>query len=219
MRKSRLSRTKQNKLVEHFVAGTSARFASGLLCVNRNTTSYYYHRLREIIAVKITVGDPDISIDGIEAYESYFGCLRMGKRARGAASMVPVFRILYRDGKVYTKILSDDSEARTLVPTIQEKVIPEGFVLSDRLRGYNLLNASEMGRRYNNHEKFLTDKPNNINGVGKFWNYAKQHMQKFNGVPNGHFPLFLKECEWRFNNPKPQTQLSQLKQWAKKEMG
>lgn len=219
MRKSRLSRTKQNKLVEHFVAGTSARFASGLLGVNRNTTSYYYHRLREIIAVNITVGDPGILIDGIEVYESHFGCLRMGIRVRGAAGMIPVFRILYRDGKVYTKILSDDSEASTLIPTMQEKVIPEGFMHSDRLRGYNLLDASEFRRRYNNHEKLLADKPNNINGVGKFWSYAKQHMQKFNGVPNGHFPLFLKECEWRFNNPKPQVQLSQLKQWVKEEMG
>jgi transposase len=28
-------------------------------------------------------------------------------------------------------------------------------------------------------------------------------LRKFNGVPKEHFPLFLKECEWRFNNPKP----------------
>ena len=40
-------------------------------------------------------------------------------------------------------------------------------------------------------------------------------MRKFNGVPREHFPLFLKECEWRFNNPKPQAQLTQLKQWVK----
>jgi len=24
----------------------------------------------------------------------------------------------------------------------------------------------------------------------------------------------LKECEWRFNNPRPQAQLKQLKQWV-----
>jgi len=29
----------------------------------------------------------------------------------------------------------------------------------------------------------------------------------------------LKECEWRFNNPKPQSQLKQLKQWVKQYMG
>jgi transposase len=37
-------------------------------------------------------------------------------------------------------------------------------------------------------------------------------MRKFNGVPKTHFELFLKECEWRFNNPSPKSQLDKLKQ-------
>ncbi len=28
-------------------------------------------------------------------------------------------------------------------------------------------------------------------------------MRRFNGVPKENFVLFLKECEWRFNNPDP----------------
>ena len=41
----------------------------------------------------------------------------------------------------------------------------------------------------------------------------------FNGIPVKHFPLFLKECEWRFNNPSPKAQLKQIKQWVKQYMG
>jgi transposase len=37
-------------------------------------------------------------------------------------------------------------------------------------------------------------------------------MRKFNGVRKKHFGLFLKECEWRFNNSHPSSQLSQLRQ-------
>ena len=48
---------------------------------------------------------------------------------------------------------------------------------------------------------------------------AKRHMRKFNGVPKAHFGLYLKECEWRFNTPDPKRQLSQLKQWVRKNMG
>ena len=44
-------------------------------------------------------------------------------------------------------------------------------------------------------------------------------MRKFNGVPKEHFLLFLKECEWRFNNPKPKDQLNMLKQLVKESMG
>lgn len=70
-----------------------------------------------------------------------------------------------------------------------------------------------------NHSKLFADKQNHINGIENFWNQAKRHMRKFNGVPKANFVLFLKECEWRFNNPTPQAQLIQLKQWVKKHMG
>ncbi|MBT5000155.1 MAG: IS1595 family transposase, partial [Tateyamaria sp.] len=36
-----------------------------------------------------------------------------------------------------------------------------------------------------------------------FWNQAKRHMSKFNGIPRAQFGLCLKECEWRFNNSDP----------------
>ncbi|MEO6050742.1 MAG: IS1595 family transposase, partial [Pyrinomonadaceae bacterium] len=58
-----------------------------------------------------------------------------------------------------------------------------------------------------------------INGIENFWNQAKRHLRKFNGVPKDNFPLFLKECEWRFNKKKPNLQLSQLKQWVKDDLG
>ena len=69
------------------------------------------------------------------------------------------------------------------------------------------------------HTQLFADKQNHINGIENFWNQAKRHMRKFNGVPKSHFPLFLKECEWRFNNPKPKLQLKQLKQLVKQYMG
>ena len=50
MRKSRLSVYKQDRLIEHFVAETTARCAASLVGVNFKTSAYYFHRLREIIA-------------------------------------------------------------------------------------------------------------------------------------------------------------------------
>jgi transposase-like protein len=44
-----------------------------------------------------------------------------------------------------------------------------------------------------------------INGIENFWNQAKRHLWKFNGVPRENFPLFLKEAEWRFNTPNPKA--------------
>ena len=126
---------------------------------------------------------------------------------------MPVFGLLKRGDKVYTKIIPD-AKSDTLIPIIQEKVIPDSIVYTDCWRGYNVLDVSEFKHYRINHSKLFADKHNHINGIENFWNQAKRHLRKFNGVPRDHFPLFLKECEWRFNNPKPQAQLSQLKQWA-----
>jgi transposase len=67
-----------------------------------------------------------------------------------------------------------------------------------------------------NHSKLFANQHNHINGIENFWNQAKRHMRKFNGVPRENFALFLKEYEWRLNNSEPKLQLKQLKQWAKK---
>ena len=45
MRKSQLNKVKQDRLIEHFVAGVKARCAFDLVNVNRKTAIYYFHKL------------------------------------------------------------------------------------------------------------------------------------------------------------------------------
>ena len=213
MRKSRLSKAKQDRLIEHFVAGTTARCAADLIKVNRKTAIYYFHRLREIIAYHLEQEADTVFSGEIEVDESYFGGKRKGKRGRGAAGKVPVFGLLKRGGKVYTKVIPDAS-SMTLYPIIERKVVPDSIVYSDCWRGYNVLDVSDFKHFRINHSKLFADKANHINGIENFWNQAKRHMRKFNGVPKEHFGVFLKECEWRFNHPRPQDQLRLIKQWV-----
>jgi transposase len=49
MQKSRLSQYKQTRLVEHFVAGTTARTTASLCGVNRKTAAFYFLRLHETL--------------------------------------------------------------------------------------------------------------------------------------------------------------------------
>lgn len=202
MRRSRLSQYKQGRLVEHFVAGTTARCAAFLCGVNRKTAAYYFLRLHEVIAFELEQESDEVFAGEVEVDESYFGGKRKGKRGRGAAGKVPVFGLLKRGGMVYTKIIPDASSA-TLYPIIERKVVPDSIVYSDRWRGYNVLDVSEFKHFRINHSKLFADKQNHINGIENFWNQAKRHLRKFNGVPKAHFGLFLKGCEWRFNNSDP----------------
>jgi transposase len=211
MRKSRLSKKQQRQMVAHFVAGATARTAGQLVGVNKTTAAYYFHRLRELIHQAIADATPFAG--EIEVDESYFGGHRKGKRGRGAAGKVPVFGLLKRGGKVYAVVIAD-AKATTLLPILKERIVPDSIVYSDSLPSYNALDVSGFRHLRINHSKLFADGKNHINGIENFWNQAKRQLRKFNGVPKDHFPLFLKECEWRFNNPNPKTQLKQLNQWV-----
>jgi len=85
MRRSRLSVYKQDRLIEHFVSGSTARCAASLVGVNFKTSAYYFHRLREIITYHLEQEVGAVFSGEIEVDESYFGGRRKGKRGRGAA--------------------------------------------------------------------------------------------------------------------------------------
>ena len=88
----------------------------------------------------------------------------------------------------------------------------QSIVYTDAFRSYNVLDVSEFRHYRINHSIHFVNQKNHINGIENFWSQAKRHLRKFNGIDKNHFYLFLKECEWRFNNPNPKTQLTLLKQ-------
>ncbi len=137
-----------------------------------------------------------------------------GKRGRGAAGKVPVFGILKRGGRVYTKMIPD-VRTETLMPIMERMIVPDSIVYTDCLASYNALDIADFHHLRINHSELFADQRNHINGIENFWNQAKRHMRKYNGVPKHHFHLFLKECEWRFNGGSPKQLLRQLKQWIK----
>jgi transposase len=211
IRYSKLTKKQRLKLIEHFIAGSTARITAEIVGVNKNTAQLFFHRLREIIAQKQESG---IVFEGeVEADESYFGGKRKGKRGRGATGKVPVFGLLKRGGKVFAEIIPD-AKSKTLIPIIKEKIMPDSIVYTDSLPSYNALDISEFKHVRINHSKLFAENHNHINGIENFWNQAKRHMRKFNGVPKKNFRLFLKECEWRFNFPSPKKQLYMLIKWV-----
>ncbi len=60
---------------------------------------------------------------------------------------------------------------------------------SDCRRGYNVQDVSEFKHYRINYSKLFANKRNYINGIESFWNQAKRHMRKFNGILAKYFPL------------------------------
>jgi len=205
----KLTRYQQLRLMEHFVAGTPARTAGDLVGVHRNSAIRFFHKLRTQIA--LTQQNRSAQFCGkIEVDESYFGGVRKGKRGRGAAGKVIVFGLLKRGGKVYT-VPVPNVQKNTLIPVIQQKIKPDSVVYTDGHTAYNALDVSEFTHFRINHSQDFVNNHTHINGIENFWNQAKRHLRKYNGIPKQNFPLFLKECEWRFNGGSPKQLLDDLK--------
>jgi transposase len=53
-----------------------------------------------------------------------------------------------------------------------------------------------------NHSNDFCEKKtkNHINGIEGFWSYAKHILYNYRGVTRYHFPMYLKEIEYRYNH-------------------
>ena len=210
----KLLKKQRQRLLEFFVLEVTARSAADLMGIQANTAALFYHKIRDVIAAHLDMQAEEVFAGEIELDESYFGGVRKGKRGRGAAGKVVVFGILKRGGKVYTKIIKD-TKTDTLMPIIRRKIVPDSVVYTDSYRSYNALDVSEFHHHRINHSThFAEKKHNHINGIENFWNQAKRVLRKYNGIPKNNFPLFLKECEFRFNYGSPKEQLTLLKKWC-----
>lgn len=209
----KLLRKQQIRLLEYFVLEVTARSAADMMEIQANTAILFYRKLREVIACHLEQKEHEVFDGAVELDESYFGGARKGKRGRGAAGKVAVFGILKRGGKVFTKVVND-TKTGTLLPLIVRKIAPDSIVYTDCYGSYNALDVSAFYHERINHSALFANGRNHINGIENFWNQAKRVLRKYNGIPKESFPLFLKECEFRFNYGSPKQQLKTLKEWA-----
>ena len=99
---------------------------------------------------------------------------------------------------VYVKVVPD-TKSDTLMPVITRKVAPDSVVYTDSYRSYNVLDVNCFYHEQLTILKIFYKGRNHINGVENFWNQAKRILRKYNGIDRNAFPLFIKECEFRFN--------------------
>ncbi len=158
-----------------------------------------YHRLREAL-YHVTELEAGKLKGEIELDEAYFGGRRKGQRGRAAAGKSVVFGLLERDGRVYTKVVESVS-ADELMRHIQAHTRKGSVYFTDAFRGYQSLKRYGHHRTVN-HTKTLVSRrtKNHVNGIEGFWSYAKHILYQYRGVSKYHFPMYLKEVEYRFNH-------------------
>ena len=103
----------------------------------------------------------------------------------------------------------------TRLPIIERMIRPDSIVSTDGFRRDAALDVSAFHHGRINHAERVGHERPHINGIENFWNQAKRHWRRFNGVPKQSLYLFLKEGEWRFNGGNHQALPNQLQTWVK----
>ena len=215
LRHSRLSSQQTRRLLEHFVAGTPARTAAELVEVNRNTATHFYHRVRKVIAARLAYAGEPGGKGEVEVHESYVG-RKQQKKGHTMTASAPVIGLLTRGGKIHT-VMVPNSREDTLLPILRTRINPDALVYASGSRLSDAL--SRLGvrhRRVNQNDRFAPG-PTHVNGIENFWNQARRHLRKYNGIPSHHLHLYMKECEWRFNYGSARQLLKTLEHWLDQE--
>lgn len=196
---SHLDNRTLRRLVRLFALEVPARRAAKDIGVHHHTAERIYQRIR--LALVATCEREALLSRGVhEVDESYFGGYRKGKRGRGAAGKVTVFGILKRNGRVHTTPVPDVTKT-TLRAIIREKIPAGSTIYSDSLHSYDgLITDGYRHYRINHGKTFAATKRRHINGIENFWAFAKTRLRRYYGTRRSHFPLYLKEMEFRFNH-------------------
>lgn len=168
------------------------------LGVDTKVITRVYQRLREGL-FHVTELEGGKLKGEIELDEAYFGGRRKGKRGRGAAGKSIVFGLLERDGRVYTRVVTLLT-AEELLRHIQAHTRKGSVYYTDAFRGYQSLKRYGKHHIVHHQRTFVGRGRNHINGIEGFWSYAKHVLYNYRGVSRYHFPMYLKEIEYRFNH-------------------
>jgi transposase len=158
---------------------------------------------------KMLQEDHDPFTGSVEADESFFGgkAKNMHKdlrarriTGRGASGKTIVAGVLQRQGKVVAKVVSD-TEANTLIPFIEARVLPATMVYTDEAPSYNALPVSGYEHRRVHHSaKVYVGADAHTNGIEGFWSLVKNGLRRVNhSVSAKYLQTYLDEYSLRYN--------------------
>ena len=201
----KLTKKQQSRMLEFFVLGVTARSAADLIGIQPNTSALFYRKLREVIAHYLSQEAKDVLSGEFVFDESSFSTLIKEK--------TPVFGMLALNGKIFTK-MTGKVDVALITSGTPNVITPNSVVFSVTRNQDKTLDVNECHKENIDATETINQGKLGSDDTENFWNETKYILRKYNGVPKNSFPLFLKECEFRFNYSTPKEQLKVLKLWT-----
>lgn len=181
--------------------GISAKQLEREIGVTYKTAWRMFHLIRTLLCEDI-----DRLSGEIEADETYVGGRRRGRDFRGRqvggnSNKTPVVGVVQRGGKV-TALVTKDASARSLMPIIEEKVMPRSLVYTDEWLGYHSLTRRGFEHKRIAHaEKVYVMGRIHTNTIEGFWSILKRGIAGvYHSVSAKHLQSYVNEYAFRYNH-------------------
>jgi transposase len=173
--RSKISEAKFRELVRFFSLDLTATQIAELSGLNRNTVNRYLKGIRKRIAEHCRATAP-------------FTGINVNWLSNTGNREVVWLGIREQDGMIYTLL----SDRQHWPDNLNKKHEIDLFV-----------NLKTGKRHWSAQRKQLQNKnPSKINCIDGFRGFVKARLEKFKGIHSQTYVLHLKECEFRYNNPK-----------------
>lgn len=185
-------------LLELFIAEKTINVVSSELGVSYNTA------YKAVSAIRRSILAHALDAPVLLAPETGLGLLpgKANNEAARQSPKSPVFGIVEESGFVFADFLPDFSAETILHFKINFKLKTTrigGLVFSDPYRKYSTLvccPGDEVESEYFGSDESAAP----LGEKSDFWVYARERITRFHGVKKQHFPLYLKELEFRYNH-------------------
>jgi transposase len=179
--------------------GISAKQLERELGVTYKTAWRMFHQIRDLMDEETAPFFGEVEMD-----ETYYGGHRRGdKRGRPGkdSHKVPVAGVVQRGGKV-AALVTKDTKKKTLMPIVEEKVLPETMVYTDEYRPYeDLEKRGYRHERIPHAEKVYVMGNVHTNTIDGFWSLVKRGISGvYHSVSEKHLQRYLNEYAFRYNH-------------------
>ncbi len=184
--------------------GISAKQLEREIGVTYKTAWRMFKQVRTLLSE-----DTDDMGGTVEADETYIGGKRSGTprgRPGVGSHKVPVFGMVERGGRVMAVTVPNVRKV-TLMPHVEERVLPSSTIYTDELRSYiGLTKAGYRHARVNHSERIYVSGDVHTNTIEGFWSLLKRSIGGTNhAVFSKYLQSYLDEYTYRYNHRKDET--------------
>lgn len=203
--RSRIKEAKFRRLIRCFALDYTATKAALLTRISVRSVNTIYLKIRQRLSENEGNSHPNKIIDNSDHEQALSKLNTIDlQTANNNTPLLGIYGIINHDNTIYTRTLPTHANFAIKALETGNTLVTKEVIQLLKLSNYDALIAIYPGMQMKLYLLALPEK-NTLDEFKKcntesFWDFTKQRLAKFNGIPIQTFFLHLKETEFRFNH-------------------